>query len=138
MEILMNQLTAEDFNRLFRSIGWREPSLKVAQKALDHSYATFSVVEKGRTIAMARLLGDGAMSFYLKTLVVEPEYQGKGIGARLVRYIEEYIHGEIEDDTRVCFELMCSAGKEGFYEKLGYEQTPTWLYGAGMLKMIEK
>lgn len=78
--ILDNQLEADDFIRFFASAGWGELPLDMVQTSLANSYATFSVKSANKVIAMARLLGDGAMSFFLKDLVVEPEYQGNGIG----------------------------------------------------------
>ena len=62
--ILDNQLEADDFIRLFASAGWGELPLDMVQTSLANSYATFSVKSANKVIAMARLLGDGAMSFF--------------------------------------------------------------------------
>ena len=62
--IINNQLNASDFIRLFASAGWGELPLDLVEATLKGSWATFSVCHEGQTIAMARLLGDGAMSFF--------------------------------------------------------------------------
>ena len=40
---------------------------------------------------MARLLGDSAMSFYIKDFAVIPSYQGKGVGKNLMEALEQYV-----------------------------------------------
>ena len=64
--ILDNELQADDFIRLFASAGWGEVPKDMVETSLANSYATFSVKSGDKVIAMARLLGDGAMSFFLK------------------------------------------------------------------------
>lgn len=56
---------------------------------LANSYATFSVKSEDRSVAMARLLSDGAMSFFLKDFIAEPECHGCGIGRGPLTHIEE-------------------------------------------------
>lgn len=47
------------------------PRLEQVQIGLKNSHVTFSVVENNKVIEMARLLGDGTMSFYIKDFVIE-------------------------------------------------------------------
>lgn len=85
---------------------------------------------------MARLLGDGAMSFFLKDFVVEPEYQGQGIGRVLLTHIEEYIRSQLKPGWEGYLQLVSSKGKENFYSKLGYATHPHEHSGPGMSKWI--
>ena len=64
--ILDNQLQADDFIRLFESAGWGKVPQDMVETSLANSYATFSVKSGDKVIAMARLLGDGALSFFLQ------------------------------------------------------------------------
>lgn len=97
---------------------------------------TFAVVEEENVIGMARLLGDGGMAFYLKDLVVLPEYQGQGIGKELLEHVQSYIKNELEDGWQTSLELMSAKGKEEFYKKFGFEERPSKCRGAGMMKRI--
>ncbi|MBQ3156651.1 MAG: GNAT family N-acetyltransferase [Clostridia bacterium] len=133
-----NQLRAEDFVRLFASAGWGELPCDLVQIVLLNSYATFSVVCGDRVIAMARLLGDGAMSFFLKDFVVEPSFQGHGIGRSLLLHIEEYIHTRLQSGWEGYLQLVSAKGKEGFYQKAGYSLHPNEHCGSGMSKWIIK
>lgn len=131
-----NALTVDDFVRLFASAGWGEMPRDVVETALQKSYATFEVKENGQTIAMARLLGDGAMAFFLKDFVVEPSFQGKGIGRMLMNHIEAYIRQKLQPGWEGYLQLVSARGKEGFYQHMGYAMHPHETSGAGMSKWI--
>ena len=87
MEIKKNVLSPEEYHRLFTSVGWEAPSIEQIKAALEHSLCTFSVCDGERVIGMARLLGDSAMTFYIKDLAVEKGYQGRGAGKLLMESI---------------------------------------------------
>ena len=134
--IVDNQLTTDDFIRLFAAAGWGELPRDLAEAALQGSWAAFSVCVKGHTIAMARLLGDGAMSFFLKDFVVDPACQGQGIGCALLAHVENYIAGRLIPGCPGYLQLVSAKGKEAFYEKCGYAIHPHDHSGAGMSKWI--
>ena len=136
MKLLRNQLTPEVFLMLYRSVGWEPPGLDQVERALRGSFATFCVCDGEQPVGMARLLGDGGMSFYVKDFAVLPEYQGRGVGRLLMNAVEEYIHSRLPDGWAVSLELISAKGKEAFYEKFGFEQRPCDWDGAGMFKMV--
>ena len=137
-QIQDNQLQAGDFIRLFASVGWGEPPLDMTETALKNSYATFSVISGGRVIAMARLLGDGAMAFFLKDFAVLPEYQGLGIGRALMEYVEEHIRSRLQPGWSGYLQLVSAKGKEGFYGKCGYQAHPNDHSGPAMSKWVTR
>lgn len=138
MQIQIDTLTPELFLNLYRSVGWEAPGLDQIKTALDHSTAAFCVFDGDEAVGMARLLGDGGMSFYIKDLAVRPEYQGRGVGKMLIAAMEGYILSNIQDGWAVSLELISSKGKEPFYEKFGFAQRPCDWDGAGMFKMVRK
>ena len=87
---------------------------------------------------MGRLLGDGAMSFFLKDFVVDPECQGSGIGRVLLTHIEEYICAQLKPGWAGYLQLVSAKGKEEFYQKLGYMAHPNEHSGPGMSKWIKR
>lgn len=131
-----NTLKPEDFVRLFESAGWGKPALNIAKTALENSFVTFEVRDGDKTIAMVRLLGDGAMAYFMKDLIVDPDYQGQGIGAALLSHIENYIAARTDKDWPARFQLMSAKNKDGFYEKMGLTKHPHEHGGAGFTKMI--
>ena len=116
MKIKKNVLSPEEYYRLFTSVGWEVPPMEQIRAALEHSLCTFSVCDGERVIGMARLLGDSAMTFYIKDLAVETGYQGRGVGRLLMESVQE---------------LMSVKGKEEFYKRFAFEEWD----GTGMIHM---
>ena len=135
-KIVENQLNVEDFKALFEDAGWGNPCEKIVEVSLKKSYATFSVLDGDKVIGCARLLGDGAMAFFVKDVIIKSEFRGKGIGKMLMTYVEDFIKRQIEPGWWTCVELMSAGGKESFYEKLGFERRPAENRGAGMMKLV--
>ena len=134
--IYENTLEAADFIELFESAGWGRPERELVETSLKNSFATFEVRDGKKVIAMARLIGDGGMAFFLKDLIVLPEYQGKGVGKSLLRHIEDYIRSQLKDGWWSYLQLMSAKNKEGFYLKCGYKAHPHEHSGAGFTKII--
>lgn len=136
MIIELNRLKSEEFIILFRSVGWEPPEVEQVRIALDNSICTFSLYEGNDLIGMARLLGDKAMSFYIKDFVILPEKQNKGNGKLLMSTIIATIKNELSNGYKVSIELISSRGKEEFYEIFGFEKRPSDYEGAGMFMML--
>lgn len=131
-----NCLQAEDFVRLFASAGWGEIPPDAARTALANSYATFALRCDGQVVAMARLLGDGALAFFLKDVVVDPAWQGRGLGRLLLAHVEAYIRARLKPGWSGYLQLISAQGKEGFYLREGYALHPNDHSGHGMSKWI--
>ena len=78
MTVRTNQLPPALFLELYQSVGWEAPGLDQIETAVENSFATFCAYDGETPAGMARLLGDGGMSFYIKDFAVRTEYQGKG------------------------------------------------------------
>lgn len=120
IELVDNQLSAEDFIRLKVATGFMNRPLVQVEKALQNGLFNVSAIYNGEVIGMGRLVGDGAMYWYLQEIIVLPEYQGKGIGRRIVNRLLEYIKATAIPGTGVEVGLTAVKGKEPFYEKLGF------------------
>ena len=81
MEYQENVLCYEDYCRLRKSVGWTNFSKEQAQTALSNSLYTVAVFENSRAVGMGRLIGDG-IYLIIVDIVVDPAYQGKGIGSK--------------------------------------------------------
>lgn len=136
MIVQIDTLSPSLFLELYQSVGWEPPGVDQVERALRGSFATFCVCDGEQPVGMARLLGDGGMSFYIKDLAVRPEYQGRGVGRMLMEAIEAYIRAQLREGWAVSLELISSKGREPFYEKFGFEQRPCDWDGAGMFKMV--
>ena len=138
MTVQINTLSPNLFLHLYRSVGWDAPESDQIKKALEGSLATFCAYDGDTPVGMARLIGDGGMSYYIKDFAVRPEYQGKGIGQMLMNAMECWVKEQLQPGWAVSLELISSKGKESFYAKFGFEQRPNDWDGSGMFKMIRK
>lgn len=136
MEVRVNTLTPELFLDLYTSVGWEPPGIQQVREALKNTMATFTAYENDNAVGIARLIGDGGMSFYIKDFVVIPAYQSHGIGAILMESMEKYIKEKIEPNWAVSLELISTKEAVGFYKKNGFEERPCEWDGPGMFKMI--
>ena len=137
MEYQENVLFYEDYCRLRESVGWTNFSKEQTQAALSNSLYTVAVFENSQAVGMGRLIGDG-MYLVIADIVVNPVYQGKGIGSKIVSMLIEYTTKELPDGGRTSIQLISEKGKEPFYEKLGFKRIPNDFCGSGMKMVIRK
>ena len=90
-EIKRDILTAEQFNILTESAGWGYSTIEQVEIALKNSLYTVCIIEGNKVIGMGRMIGDNSMSYFIKDVVVIPEYQGKGVGKLIINDILSYI-----------------------------------------------
>ena len=137
MEYQENVLCYEDYCRLRESVGWTNFSKEQTQAALSNSLYTVAVFENSRAVGMGRLIGDG-IYLIIVDIVVDPAYQGKGIGSKIVSMLIEYAIKELPNGGRTSIQLISEKGKEPFYEKQGFKQIPNDFCGPGMKMVIRK
>ncbi len=133
----VNQITAKEFERLEKAVGWGVPSLKQIEVALKYSLYIVGIYDEDVLVGMARLVGDIGMSYLIKDVVVLPQYQGKGIGRMLIQNVFDYIQKTSIPNTKVCVEVMSAVGKEAFYKTCGFNIRPDAKNGYGMMQMME-
>ncbi len=136
LEIKTNILTAETFLELYTSVGWEPPCKAQVRTALQNSLVTFAAFENGKPVGMARLIGDGGMSFYIKDFAILPSHQGKGIGTKLIAALEKYIRDTVAPGWAVSLELISTKEAVPFYKRMGFEERPCEWDGPGMMKML--
>jgi GNAT superfamily N-acetyltransferase len=79
-----------------------------------------------------RLVGDGAMYWYLQEIIILPQFQRKGIGTMIVNHLVDYARENSTTRKFTTIGGVSAKGKEPFYEKIGFEVIPN-----GIKKMIE-
>lgn len=125
--------TPEEYNMLTDSVGWGTREESIIKEALKNTLYSLCVYDNDKLIGYGRLLGDKTIFLYIHSVMVLPEYQGKGIGAgivnNLLKQVDEY--KKVNPDIRTY--LGAAKGKEGFYEKFGFERRPNDDVGAGMI-----
>lgn len=127
-----NQMTGREYNELRTSVGWTPLSDGQAERGLAHTAFLTAVRDGDRIIAMGRMLFDFGYTAYLGDVLVRPEYQGQGIGRRIVEGLIDRTMASAGEGERIMFILGAAKGKEEFYQKLGFHLRPNEFSGSGM------
>ena len=83
---------------------------------------------------MGRIVGDGAMYFYIQDVIVDPSYQNSGIGSALMEKIERYLSVSAKKGSTIG--LLAAKGKEAFYARYNYIIRPNNSLGNGMSRFV--
>lgn len=121
LTVKYNELTADEFVTLWETVWDGAPSLEQIELALEHTLFRVSVFDDDRIVAMARVIGDMGLNYYIKDVVVRPEYQKKGIGRTLIKEITRFVKENGVIGTDIFVELCAVPDKIPFYEKLGFK-----------------
>lgn len=109
-------------------------NFEVAEISLQNSIYCITVKDNNQIIGMGRIVGDGAIYFYIQDIVVHPEYQKNGIGKKIMNTLVEYLNGNAPDKAFIG--LFASQGKTSFYEKYDFKDYSPNM--TGMFAVISK
>ncbi len=137
MDYLENSLTYQEYIALRSSVGWNNFAEEQVSDSIRNSLYTITAVDDNRTIAMGRLIGDG-IYYLIVDIVVNPEFQGRGIGSKIIDMLLAYVDAKTPIGGRSSVQLIAEKGKEEFYIKRGFKLIPHDFCGSGMRKIIRK
>jgi len=132
--VKMESPSVEEFLSLRNKIGWEKLDHSLACESLSNSLFHVTIYDNTKLIGMGRVVGDGAMYFYIQDVIVDPCYQNQGIGALIMTNIERYLSKNAI--TGATIGLLAATGKEGFYSRYGYVERPNNILGHGMCKFV--
>jgi len=112
---------------LYLANGWSSADKpELLQKALQGSHSLVTAWDGDKLVGLGNTLSDGHLVVYYSHLLILPEYQGRGVGTRLMqmlmaRYQSFHQHILVADGRAV-----------EFYRKCGFERAgktePMWIY----------
>lgn len=126
--------TPDEFLLLHSKVGWGATDIEMASASLNHSLFHVTARVGTKLIGMGRVIGDGSMFFYVQDVVVDPDFQNKGIGHSLMVQIEEYLSQVAKKGSTIG--LFAAKGKEAFYARYNYDERNGTQLGYGMCKFV--
>ena len=133
IKIKENNKDVNEFNYLYEEVGWGAYSYECSKKALDNTLYSISIYDEDKIIGFGRLIGDGICFIYIHDVMVEPKYQSKKIGTKIMNQLIKKIEEIKKENLDMRVYLGASKGKEGFYKKFGFITREEAGLGAGMI-----
>jgi ribosomal protein S18 acetylase RimI-like enzyme len=109
----------DELSELYRIAPLGEKSPKDLATVFSASKFKCFVYSNGTLIGAGRALADGADCSYIADVAVHPEYQGLGLGRKIIEKLVAFSAGHKK------IILYANPGKEGFYAKFGFRKMKT-------------
>lgn len=112
----IHDFNEKDLEELFLSVDWSSGNypdkLVIAMKNYKN---VFTAWDEDKLVGLISTMDDGIMTAYIHYLLVNPDYQGKGIGKQLLKMTTEHY----KDYLRIV--LVAYDEKLEFYKHCGFE-----------------
>jgi GNAT superfamily N-acetyltransferase len=113
----------QEFMRIREELGLPAVPFAMAARALRDDLFDVVVLLDGETpVACCRIIGDGALTFYVQDLLVVPKMQRKGVGSKVMALVLEHLGSIAPPGAFVG--LMAAPGTEAFFAKHGFAARP--------------
>ena len=125
-------VSPDDYNELREKSGiGNKKSKENVKVAIENSLFITAIYDDDKLIAMARVVGDGAISLVVTDVMVDSEYQKNGLGRVLMNEINKYLDENFDEDSYII--LLANTPYDKFYEKFNFKEFPN---KKGMLRVL--
>lgn len=117
-----SKINLYDLQQLYNDTAFwaQERNIDDLHQAIANSNPVITLWDKERLIGCARAASDGVYRATIWDVVVHPDYQGLGLGSKLVETIIS--HPLLNRVERV---YLMTTHKQKFYQKIGFEENTT-------------
>ncbi len=107
-----------DYRRLRQISGLTPRSAAAAERGLPNSVFSVCVRHGTHTVAMGRIIGDGALFLHIVDVAVDPHHQGRGVGKAIIAALLTHIENAVPAEVYVS--LMANGEAYRLYEQFGF------------------
>ena len=113
----LDKMKLEDIVRLLRMTYWadKRPIEKIKKSVRNSSCYGLYVEDADKLVGFARVISDHATAYYLCDVIIDTEYQHKGLGTALVSYINSL------PEFSGLRGFLITRDAHALYRKFGYE-----------------
>ena len=104
---------------IYHSVGWKNHDEEKIKKVFQSSNVVAIAYDENKIVGFGRALSDGVFNAAIYDVVIDEQYQNKGIGQKII----ENLLAPLNDIS--CVHLVSTAGNEEFYKKAGFRKMKT-------------
>lgn len=104
---------------IYHSVGWTNHNEEKIKKVFQSSNVVTIAYDEDNIAGFGRALSDGVFNAAIYDVVVDEQYQNKGIGQKVIKNLLAQL------DDISCVHLVSTAGNEEFYRKAGFRKMKT-------------
>lgn len=113
------KIDAVELNKLLSSMGWGIKELDKLENSLKLSWGWITARDENNSlIGFVQILSDGIKHAYILRLLVHKEYQGQGIGTKIVENMLQWLK-----ENKFNPVLITKPEEEVFYNKFGFDRS---------------
>ncbi|WP_312503861.1 GNAT family N-acetyltransferase [Lacrimispora sp.] len=117
-KITREEIHWQEVSDVLRRSGLSDRSAKDQETIFTNSYAVVFVYDKERIVGVGRALSDGVCQAAIYNIALDEEYQGYGIGRKLIQLLLDQVRGQ-----NVI--LYTHPRTVALYEKMGFRRNKT-------------
>ena len=113
----LDKMKFEDIVRLLRMTYWadKRPIENIEKSLRNSSCYGLYLDDKDKLVGFARVISDYATTYYLSDVIIDMEYQHKGLGTALVSYINSL------PEFSGLRGVLITRNAQALYRKFGFE-----------------
>ena len=119
MDIRYNSPSATDYIALRVKSGMGAKDLSKAEIALEHSLFIVSLWDNDRLIGLGRIVGDQGITYVVTDIMVDPAYQRKGLGKKIMKEIDFYLEQNTDQNAYIC--LIANKPADKLYSQYKFD-----------------
>ncbi|MCU7878209.1 MAG: GNAT family N-acetyltransferase [Candidatus Thiodiazotropha sp. (ex Lucinoma borealis)] len=130
MEVLISisdSISEDEVIDIYKANKWSSADKpKELLAALNNSHTLVTARTSGKLIGIGNAISDGHLVVYYPHMLVHTDYQGKGIGRKMMEVMQS-VYGDFHQQM-----LTADGEAVKFYQALGFERAgkaePMWIY----------
>lgn len=127
IQVVYGAPSAENYVSLRLRSGMGNKDLKRSEIALKNSLFIVTLYDEENLIGFGRVVGDGGITYVVSDIMVDKDYQRRGLAEQIMKAIDDYFEENAHEDSYIC--LIANHPADLLYNKHKFEYLPENKYG---------
>lgn len=127
IQVVYGAPSADDYVSLRLRSGMGNKDLKRSEVALKNSLFIVALYDEEKLIGFGRVVGDGGITYVVSDIMVDKDYQRRGLAEQIMKSIDGYFEENAHEDSYIC--LIANHPADLLYNKHKFEYLPENKHG---------